>query len=169
MDSWSSTVCLVTDVTSTTGESAVTVTVSWTVPTRISPSTVTVPAPPSRTPSRLAVVNPWSDIVTTYVPGRRSMISNRPFPSLTVVRTFSINTGLDASTVTPGSTAPDVSLTTPAIDACANARLGVSSVHASTNNAFVNTRIASFSFITAPRRDAADGCSQHQSRLPGTG
>ena len=37
----------------------------------------------------------------------------RPVPSVTPDRTFSISTGLDASTVTPGSTAPDVSLTRP--------------------------------------------------------
>jgi hypothetical protein len=39
------------------------------------------------------------------------------------VRTFSISAGLDASTVTPGRTAPVVSLTTPAMPAlpCASA------------------------------------------------
>jgi hypothetical protein len=55
--------------------------------------------------------------VTLYVPGRRSMIRYWPAPSVTAVRTFSINAGLDASTVTPGSTAPDESRTAPAIDA----------------------------------------------------
>src|ERR1700724_3683475 len=40
----------------------------------------------------------------------------RPSLSLTAVRTFSIRAGLAASTVTPGSTAPDVSRTTPVID-----------------------------------------------------
>ena len=39
--------------------------------------------------------------------------------SVTTERTFSIRTGLAASTVTPGSTAPDASFTTPAMDACA--------------------------------------------------
>src|SRR5437667_8259321 len=39
----------------------------------------------------------------------------RPSPSLTTLRTFSIRAGLAASTVTPGSTAPDVSFTTPAM------------------------------------------------------
>jgi hypothetical protein len=34
-----------------------------------------------------------------------------PLPSVTTDRTFSISAGLDASTVTPGSTAPDASLT----------------------------------------------------------
>src|SRR4051794_40699246 len=46
-----------------------------------------------------------------------------PVPSVTDVRVFSINAGLDASMVTPGSTAPDASFTLPAIDdwACATA------------------------------------------------
>src|SRR6187402_3574310 len=35
-----------------------------------------------------------------------------------------MRTGLAASTVTPGSTAPDASLTTPVIDACASAVAG---------------------------------------------
>ena len=39
-----------------------------------------------------------------------------PCSSVTTERTFSISAGLAASTVTPGSTAPDVSRTTPAID-----------------------------------------------------
>src|SRR6266540_6773912 len=42
----------------------------------------------------------------------------RPSPSDTTVRTFSISAGLAASTVTPGSTAPEVSLTRPAIALC---------------------------------------------------
>src|SRR3989442_793695 len=47
----------------------------------------------------------------------------RPSPSLTTLRTFSIRAGLAASTVTPGSTAPDVSFTTHAIPlaCCAHA------------------------------------------------
>src|SRR4029078_12519129 len=47
-----------------------------------------------------------------------------PVPSLTAVRTFSISAGLLASTVTPGSMAPEVSLTVPAITACAAALVG---------------------------------------------
>ena len=38
-----------------------------------------------------------------------------PVPSVRAVRIFSVNDGLAASTVTPGSTAPDESLTTPAM------------------------------------------------------
>src|SRR5262245_5210905 len=59
-----------------------------------------------------------------------------------VVRTFSIRTGLAASTVTPGRTAPDESRTMPAIEACANAADGTATAHASTTSALVNPRIA---------------------------
>src|SRR6185503_19620037 len=60
-----------------------------------------------------------------------------PLPSVTTERAFSISAGLLASTVTPGSTAPDGSLTTPVIDACANTAEGTSSVtsHARTRRA----------------------------------
>src|ERR1043166_2188844 len=44
-----------------------------------------------------------------------------PVESVTTERTFSINAGLDASTVTPGRTAPEESFTTPVIEACAKA------------------------------------------------
>src|SRR5437867_3768452 len=52
-----------------------------------------------------------------------------------------MRTGLDASTVTPGRTAPDVSRTTPAMDACANATAGVDSAIKNTSVAFVTPRI----------------------------
>jgi hypothetical protein len=42
-----------------------------------------------------------------------STIRYSPRSSVTALRTFSISTGLAASTVTPGSTAPEVSVTTP--------------------------------------------------------
>ena len=42
-----------------------------------------------------------------------------PVPSVTAVRTFWMSTGLDASTLTPGSTAPEVSRATPVNVACA--------------------------------------------------
>jgi hypothetical protein len=38
-----------------------------------------------------------------------------PEPSVVAVRTFSINAGLATSTITPGSTAPEVSFTSPAM------------------------------------------------------
>src|SRR6185295_770783 len=48
----------------------------------------------------------------------------RPRSSVTAVRTFSMSAGLDASTDTPGMTAPEVSRAEPAMDACANADAG---------------------------------------------
>jgi hypothetical protein len=50
---------------STTGASPVTVTVSSTEPTRISASTATVAEPLNVTPSRLTVLNPGSEKLTT--------------------------------------------------------------------------------------------------------
>ena len=49
-----------------------------------------------------------------------------PAESVTAVRTFSMRAGLDASTVTPGITAPLVSFTWPpmALPLCAAARAG---------------------------------------------
>src|SRR5687767_2206689 len=47
-----------------------------------------------------------------------------PRSSETAVRTFSMSAGLVASTVTPGTAAPEVSRVDPAIDACANAETG---------------------------------------------
>jgi hypothetical protein len=60
--------------------------------------------------------------------GARAQIHDSilPDPSLMAERTFSISAGLVASTVTPGSTAPDASLMTPVIVACAKARAGAS-------------------------------------------
>ena len=62
------------------------------------------------------MLNPASVNVTEYVPGRRSVIRYTPDESDTADRTFSINAGLAASTVTPGSTPPEVSRTTPVIE-----------------------------------------------------
>ncbi len=70
-------------------------------------------------PSRFTVLKPGSVKVTTYAPGRSSVMRYWPEPSVTAVRTFSMMAGLLASTVTPGRTAPDVSFTTPVIDAWA--------------------------------------------------
>src|SRR5262245_47812346 len=82
------------------------------------------------TQSCLTVFKPGSANVTAYTPGRKSTTLKRPLASVTTVRTFSISAGLDASTVTPGSTAPDVSLTMPAIVACAYATTGVKAITA---------------------------------------
>src|SRR5262245_29357083 len=58
-----------------------------------------------------------------------------PVASVTAARDFSINDGLVASTVTPGSTPPEVSLTTPASAAWANADAGTSVRHANNKTA----------------------------------
>src|SRR3954453_18119673 len=57
------------------------------------------------------------------------MIWYCPDESVTVDRDFSISAGLDASTRTPGSTAPELSFTTPVMDACAYAATGSSVSH----------------------------------------
>ena len=105
--------------TSTTGDSPVTVMVSSTAPTRISAFTDAVNDPVNSMPSRRTVLNPGSEMVTVYAPGRRFSTRYCPASSVTTERTFSISAGLATSTVTPGSTAPDVSRTTPVIDAWA--------------------------------------------------
>src|SRR5689334_3666015 len=110
--------------TSTIGVSPVTVIVSSSAPTFSSPLTVATNVPESSMPSRLTVLKPGSENVTEYVPGRRSTIRYWPVSSLTTERTFSISAGLAASTVTPGNTPPDASLTTPVMAACANAAAG---------------------------------------------
>jgi hypothetical protein len=55
------------------------------------------------------------------------------------VRDFSISAGLDASTVTPGITPPEVSRTTPAmLDVCADASADVPTTNASANRHTLN-------------------------------
>jgi len=109
--SWSSTICFLVLAVSTRGVSPVTVIVSSTAPTFMSALTVAVNVPVSSTPSRLTVLKPVSANVTVYAPGLKSWIRNCPVPSVTAVRVFSMSTGLEASTVTPGSTAPEASFT----------------------------------------------------------
>src|SRR5688572_33022364 len=65
------------------------------------------------------------------MPGRRFSILYAPFESVATDRTLSMSTSLAASTVTPGSTAPVASLTTPANALCARAVVGHASRHAS--------------------------------------
>ena len=115
--------------TSTVGDSPVTVTVSSTAPTDMSALMVAAKEPLSSMPSRLKALNPVSVKVSEYAPGRRSTIWYTPVLSVVTERTFSMSAGLEASTVTPGNTAPDVSLTTPPIDACAWASVGTISRH----------------------------------------
>src|SRR5689334_18497251 len=108
---------------STTGVSPVTVIVSETLPTFMSALMLTTPLPATSTSSRLTVEKPVSVNVTVYLPGSRSGMRYWPLASVTAVLVFSSSTELAASTVTPGSTPPDESLTTPANAVCAYAAL----------------------------------------------
>src|SRR5262245_55905609 len=100
--------------TSTMGEAPDTVMVSSTAPTRSSALTCAVKFVVSSMPSRLNAANPGSVNVIVYTPGTRLVILYSPEESVVAARTFSISAGLEASTVTPGNTAPLVSFTEPA-------------------------------------------------------
>ena len=147
--SLSSTICRRTFWTSTMGDSPVTVMVSVSAPTRRSALIVAVKVPSRATPSRLTVVNPGKVNVTVYSPARRSTMRYWPLPSVVADRTFSISAGLAASTVTPGSTAPDGSLTTPVIDACAQAIDGRAKTTSNTTPTTFSVRI--LRFLLRPR------------------
>src|SRR5215831_2830354 len=138
--SFDNTVCRCAFWTSTTGVSPVTVTVSATAPTRMSALTLAVNDPVSSMPSRFVALKPESVNVTEYVPGRKFSIRYWPVPSVMALRVFSISAGLAASTVTPGSTAPDVSLTTPAMDACANTACGTTIVSKESRRTLMDRR-----------------------------
>ena len=78
-------------------------------------------------------------------------------PSETAERTFSIRAGLAASTVTPGSTAPDVSLTAPAMTACANVIAGKSAIPAAMVRVLTK-RIPVTSYFPALTRNNGELC-----------
>src|SRR5713101_1068627 len=118
--------------TSTTGDTPVTTTVSATPPTFMSASILMTPVPDRITSSRFKVENPASVNITLYVPGCRLSIRYCPVASVVAVRVLSISTELDASTVTPGSTALEASLTVPARVTWAYTADGRSATHAAT-------------------------------------
>src|SRR5688572_25795064 len=96
------------------------------------------------------------------MPGGRATIRYWPDPSLTADRTFSISTGLAASTVTPGKIPPDVSLTTPVMAACASTTDGRSRrTDSTTNEDMMNPRIALFLLLSDDTRwpDYSTGCT----------
>src|SRR5438876_5356456 len=82
-----------------------------------------------------------------------------------------MSAGLDTSTVTPGNTAPELSLTTPATDACAYAAIGTSTTAASASNANLRTPrmpdsllsndfcTKEFQFVNKPARTGSQGIS----------
>ena len=84
--------------------------------------------------------------------------------SLTTERTFSIRTGLAASTVTPGSTAPDVSLTTPVMAACANAAAGSKQDHQEGRHRSPRDNYASCSSSVGVSREDREWDGSHESR-----
>src|SRR5687768_1099010 len=89
-----------------------------------------------------------------------------PEPSVMAVRTFSMSTGLAASTVTPGRTAPDASATVPASVAWACAIAGSASTHAaeSTNarhDAWTNGANRSINYLLIPARQRGGDGGAH--------
>jgi hypothetical protein len=73
------------------------------------------------------------------------------------VRTFSMSAGLDTSTVTPGRTAPEASLTTPAIPlVCAAAIAGAATQDSARKIRNNNLRITPAPLPDAERRDRPD-------------
>src|SRR5215467_4924101 len=135
--------------TSTIGVWPLTVIVSSSEPTFMSALMVAMNEPVSSMPSRLTVLKPVNVNVTAYVPGRKSTMRYWPEPSDTAERVFSMRAGLATSTVTPGRTAPDVSFTTPVIDACANASVGNSTRQ--TNKPTVFATFTTLSLLTLTR------------------
>src|SRR6476660_635495 len=65
-----------------------------------------------------------------------------PEPSVTTERVFSISAGLAASTVTPGRTPPEESLTTPAICACAKTVEGIAAMNNTAQKTCANLLMA---------------------------
>ncbi len=146
-----------------------TVTVSATAATRSSALTVATNVAVNWIPSRRTAVNPGSENVTAYVPGRRSTMRYWPVPSVTTVRLCSIRAGLVASTVTPGRTAPDESRTTPVIEACCAFAAGLRTA----NNERVTASRVMVAMLPSRMSDAAKtsgqyGSSMHE-RLAGSG
>src|SRR4029079_14598179 len=82
-----------------------------------------------------------------------------PVSSVTPVRTLVISAGLDASIVTPGSTAPDVSRTVPA-RLCALAKRGPAPTRAIATNNRISIRFMSENLHhrLGNEADASDRC-----------
>src|SRR6185503_10617864 len=89
----------------------------------------------------------------------------RPAPSVVAVRTFSISAGLAASTVTPGRTAPELSVTTPLRVTWANAADWPTARHATTSPILTNKRILTTSLLSTGRAGGRVG-AHHRARIP---
>ena len=70
--------------------------------------------------------------MSLYVPGRMASNRYRPWLSVTVVFEPSIITGLVTSTLTPGSTPPESSVSRPTIALCAEETAGTMNEHGQT-------------------------------------
>src|SRR4029077_1839330 len=99
---------------STTGDSPVTWTVSVTDATDSVTSMVTVTPSGRMTSSRFTVLKPASVLSMVYTPGCSAGKRYMPCESVRLVWTPPTCDGLATLTVTPGSTAPVLSLTVPA-------------------------------------------------------
>src|ERR1700726_3295304 len=77
-----------------------------------------------------------------------------PVASVIAGRTFSIRTGLDASTVTPGGPGPELSFTRPVIDACAYADAGIIASQMGTNRVFNAFMLPPYRFCRDRRVDS---------------
>jgi hypothetical protein len=115
--SWVSARSDVLDRASITCAPPCTTTCSCTRPTGSVAFTVAVNDVLSASRSRRTVWNPVSSKVTVYSPGRRSTTWYRPSADVTAVLTRSMSAGLEICTVTPGSAAPESSVTAPTMAA----------------------------------------------------
>src|SRR5947207_3137016 len=159
---------------STSGVSPVTVNVSASAPTPSSALTCAVKPVVSSMPSRLTVVNPPSENVTLYTPGTRLMIRYAPLSSVVTVRVRSMSAGLDASTVTPGSTPPDASRTTPAMlplsAVCARTGVGARAEHTRKRTPririfMVPSAASTYHATGAPARTRSEPCTRKGTRV----
>ena len=117
---------------SMSGASPATRTVSSTVPTSsVNVCRTDCPAP-SVIPSLVYVLKPASPMVTEYDPVDRAVSTNSPRSSVMVSRATPVPR-LVATTVAPGTTAPELSRTAPRSVAVVTCACGVAMAHSSTH------------------------------------
>src|ERR1700730_16718044 len=94
------------------------------------------------------------------------MILYWPEPSEVVLRTLSISAGLATSTVTPGSKAPETSLTSPAmLLVCAETATGSSKRHVATIIRSAKLRIPILQDLQAQPNGTVRPCRFHASQF----
>src|SRR5262245_20410077 len=154
-------------LTSTIGDSAVTVTFSVTLASERLKSTDLIEPSLTSTFDTLPSLKPASVAVTSYSPGRTEGKRKWPLPS--EVAESTPLPPLLASTVTPGRTAPDASFTTPSIvPRCSWARAGPANSVIASNAAKTPLRINPSSWCLLVEPGVAAGTATHKpSRPPG--